>query len=151
MAFATDGGTGVHLSTQQFAEVVEALRVEAAVSKGHERRLATRIEVHTTVQVAEFRNGVPAGDVTVLTRDISIGGIGIIQTRPLEPNEQLLVRLPRLSRTPLVMLARATFCRRLADNIYNIGLAFIREFEIKAVDPQAHRAELRQIQQRILS
>jgi hypothetical protein len=150
MAFQTTPG-GVHLSTQQFGEVVEAMRVEAACNRHHERRMATRIEIHTTIQIAHCPNGLPQDDITVLTRDISIGGIGLEVAYAIAHNELLLLRLPRLNRGALVMLGRCTFSRPLADQIYSVGVSFIREFSQPAGSPEARADLLRSIQQRILA
>lgn len=151
MTFSADGGPGVHLPSQQFAEVVEALRAGAAGGRGHERRQATRIDVRTAIHVAHYRNGVPTDDTIVMTHDISIGGIGLIQARPAEPQEMILVRLPRLNRPPLVMLGKTMFCRCLADSIYNVGVVFLRQIDLQSADPASHRAELAQIQRQILA
>lgn len=123
------GVTALHLSAQHFAEVLTALR-SSSVGGGHERRQVTRIEVQAPIQISIVTDGKLAGDSTVLTRDVSIGGMGIMYTRQLPAGQQLVARLPRANRKPpLVLLCRVTHCRQLADGIYGVGIAFVQLLE----------------------
>ena len=149
MGAEPSAGAGMHLPSQLFAEVVEALRDEAAGTSGQERRTATRMEVQTPIHVAHYRNGLPDDDITVLTRDVSIGGVGLLQAYALQAEELMVVRLPRLAKPPIVMLGRATYCRRLGDDLYSVGVAFIRELRLGS-EPQVAQEALDQIRQRIL-
>lgn len=116
----------MHLSTQHFAEVVDALRMGAVTTAAHERRQVTRIEVQCPLQIAQYANGGSADERDVLTRDISIGGIGLMQSIPMEASEQIVVRLPRREKPPMFVLAQVAYCHRLAEGIYGIGARFGR-------------------------
>lgn len=124
---AADGAAAaMHLGVQHFAEVVEALRRGADAASGHERRQITRIETQAPMQIARYVDGSGADEFTVLTRDVSIGGVGLLQSNPMDAGDQIVVRLPRLERPPLFVLSHVTHCRRLADGIYGIGVQFNR-------------------------
>lgn len=136
----------MHLSAQHFAEVVEALRRGGSAGSGHERRQITRIEAQTQLQIARYANGASAEEITVLTRDVSIGGIGLLQSSPMKSGEQIVVRLPRIDRQPLFVLSKITHCRQMADGIYGIGVQFNR---LLNPDPAQQKA-IDQIRQSIL-
>ena len=121
----------MHLSAQHLAEVVEALRHERA-GCGHERRQVTRLEVQTSLQIARYRDGICTEEINVLTRDISIGGIGLLQSVAMEVGEQVVVRLPRLERPPLFVLSAVTHCRRLGDGLWGVGMRFQRLLTLEA-------------------
>lgn len=122
---AAKGGTpAIHLPPQHFAEVLSALRAEAA-SGAHERRQVTRIEVQAPVKVARYDAGVISDERTVLTRDLSIGGLGMLFDVQLPVGQELIVRLARVARKPpLVILCRVTHCRQLADSMFGVGILF---------------------------
>lgn len=122
----SESAGATHLSTQHFAEVVDALRLGAMTTAAHERRQVTRIEVQCPIQIAHYVNGSSTDERDVLTRDISIGGIGLMQSISMEPGKQIVVRLPRRERPPLFVLSQVTYSRRLAESIYGIGAHFKR-------------------------
>lgn len=135
----------MHLSSQHFAEVVEALR-HGRVGGGHERRQITRLEVQTRLQIARYRDGVCAEELNVLSRDISIGGIGLLQSVGMENGEQVVVCLPRLERPPLFVLSVVTYCRQMADGLFGLGIQFQR---LMSLDPDQTR-KIDQVRQSIL-
>lgn len=136
----------MHLSAQHFAEVVEALRQGSAAASGHERRQITRIESQCQVRIARYVNGSSTEEFSVLTRDISIGGIGLLQSVPMHAGEEIVVRLPRVDRPPLFVLSRITHCRQMADGIYGIGVQYCRLLNVDTSQAKA----IDQIRQSIL-
>jgi len=117
----------VKLSSQHLAEVLDALRGQKQTVLGMENRRAARIEVHTTVVIVPLQGAHPGRSFTALTRDVSAVGIGMLQATCCELNEQLLVHLPRASKTPLIMLCNVMHVRMLADGLYLIGAEFVSE------------------------
>lgn len=147
LKFTTHGGTdAMHLSAQHFAEVVQSLRRTTSESSGHERRQITRIEAQAPLQIARYINGNSTEEFTVLTRDISIGGVGLLQSAPMKTGEQIVVRLPRIDRTPLFVLSKITHCRQMADHIYGIGVQFHRLLNVDTTQSKT----IDQIRQSIL-
>lgn len=139
----TGGSDAMHLSAQHFAEVVYALRHSGSELSGHERRQITRIEVQCRLQIARYTSGSGGEEFTALTRDISIGGIGLLQSIQMKPGEEIVVRLPRQDRTPLFMLSKITYCHQMADGIYGIGVQFNRLLNLDST-PQKTIEQIRQ-------
>ena len=126
MPSTSESSGATHLSTQYFAEVVDALRFGAMTTAAHERRQVTRIEVQCPIQIAQYVNGGSTDERDVITRDISIGGIGLMQSIPMEPGKQIVVRLPRREKPPLFVLSQVAYAHRLAEGIYGVGARFKR-------------------------
>jgi hypothetical protein len=109
---------------QQYAGVVAALR-SAATAGGSDKRQFTRMEVQAPVRLGIISNGKMTA-FTSLSRDVSMGGIGLCQSLRLAASETFLIGLPT-GKEELVLVCRATFCRPLADGLYCVGAQFESE------------------------
>src|SRR4051812_9717789 len=114
------------ISVQDFAEVVAALRGAGGDPAAAEKRRAVRMTVHAKLAVGllEIVNGKP--DVTrsfsALTRDISMAGMGLLQSIAAPQGHQVLITLPRANgKGPLYVCAKVLHCRPLADGIFSVG------------------------------
>ena len=114
------------LPPQHLAEVVNALQAAAESGKGAEKRRAARMEVQGNVVVAPLaKDGTVGKSYTAITRDISFVGVGLLQSRPLEKGQQVVVRLPRGHKPALFMLCSVMHVRPLADGLFIIGVEFL--------------------------
>jgi hypothetical protein len=122
----------IQLLAQEYAEVVAALQA-ATDGKGHERRTAARMEVQAQVKVTPFRDGEAGKSFTVLTRDLSFRGVGLLQGRQSARGSQFVIHLPRREgEAPLGMMCTVMFCRELADGLFNIGASFNSHYDPNA-------------------
>jgi hypothetical protein len=122
----------VKLAPQHLAEVVNALHASAVNGKGSEKRGAARMEVQGNVVVAPLaKDGTLGKSFTALTRDISFVGVGLLQSRPLEQGQQVVLRLPRSHKPALFMLCSVMHVRPLADDLFIIGVEFINVAPVK--------------------
>jgi hypothetical protein len=65
---------------------------------------------------------------SVLTRDISLAGIGLLQSVALQQQQQFVISLPRqASRPPLFFITEVQHCRPLADGLYGLGCEFVNQ------------------------
>src|SRR3954447_2675897 len=87
----------MQLTNQDFAEVVEALR-GSGQSEGSERRQSTRVSIQTAVFAAPLVGGRPGNVRTMLTRDVSLTGIGLVQSVPVSETDTFIVKLPKSSK-----------------------------------------------------
>lgn len=126
----------IQLTNQDFAEVLEALRGSGTSSEAFERRQATRVTVQTQIFVAPLISGRPGQIRTMLTRDLSLMGVGLLQGRPVAENELFIVKLPKLTKKPVFMLTKPVQCRLLAENIYAIGAQFVSIVNIAPLDAE---------------
>ena len=148
----------MQLAAQDYAEVVAALKA-LNDTKGHERRTSARMEVQAQVKLYPFVNGRVGQPFTAMTRDVSFRGIGLLQSKPSPSGTQFVVVLPKQIGKPLPMLCVVMYSRPLADGLYNIGAAFIQQFDFDKPPPAAPTrdtaasdpdAELKRIRQSIL-
>ena len=114
------------LTPQHLAEVVNALQSSAASGKGSEKRRAARMEVQGNVVIAPLsKDGTVGKSFTAITRDISFVGVGLLQSKPLEQGQKVVLRLPRGTKPALFMLCNVMHVRPLADGLYVIGIEFV--------------------------
>ncbi len=118
-------GAHVALSTQQFADLVAGLRSETNRGRGHELRSATRIEVNCRIVIWPILDTGKVGEAqTVLARDVSLTGLGILTSVPLEAGAQFITGLPRPRLQPLMIRYVVRHSRELSDGIHAIGGSF---------------------------
>ena len=126
----------MQLTNQDFAEIVESLRGSGVPSDGYERRQATRVSVQTAVFAAPLVGGRPGSVRTMLTRDLSLTGVGLIQSTPVSENEAMIVKLPKVSKRPVFVLVKPVQCRLLAESIYAIGAQFVSVVNLPPQDAE---------------
>jgi len=124
-----------HLKSQHLAEVLSILLAAPPVNSGAEKRRATRIQVEAPVTIWPVKEGSHGTPATVLTRDISYSGIGILQARPAATDDQFILRLPRPKAEPILLLCQVTYVKTLADNLYGVGALYVSVLE-KSKEPR---------------
>jgi hypothetical protein len=142
------------LTPQHLAEVVNALQSSAASGKGSEKRRAARMEVQGNVVIAPLsKDGTVGKSFTAITRDISFVGVGLLQSKPLEQGQRVVVRLPRGTKSALFMLCNVMHVRPLADGLYVIGIEFVSVAGVKedALLSTAADTEMQRVRQVILN
>jgi hypothetical protein len=146
----------MQLLAQDFGDILAALRA-AEDAKGHERRISTRMDVHTQVKVVPFKDGSLSEPFTCMTRDLSFKGIGLLQCRQAARGSQFVITLPKPDGASMSFLCTVMYCRTLADGIYNVGASFIRTYNFTAPPAQSARTagrpgadELNRLRQSIL-
>src|SRR5689334_20888848 len=113
------------LPLRDFADVVAALK--GALKTGeHESRQAARMNVSAKIDVHIVENGKPTRCYSALTRDISLTGMGLLQSVALPQDQELILCLPRPSGKPLFVQAINKHCHSLADGLLAAGLEFTR-------------------------
>jgi hypothetical protein len=138
----------MQLAAQHLAEVVEAIRKQEAAGNGNDKRRFARITVVTKVEVLNPGNG---GLYTALTRDISIEGIGLIQSVPMTRGQQITVSLPRSAKHgPLAAQCTVMHVRELADGVWGIGALFVAVSDAKAANVGAAGKEAQRISDNML-
>jgi hypothetical protein len=139
------------LTPQQLAEAIEYLRAHG-LTGGSEKRRTTRMQVQAKIEAARISKGRLVQKFTLLTRDISLMGLGLIQGVKVNPDEELVVTLPRMKGPPLHVSVTVRHCRDLADNLYSVGTEFNKEVPtdfLSSLQTQTNYEQLR-LQQSIL-
>jgi hypothetical protein len=113
----------MQLAVQHLAEVVEAIRKAEAAGNGNDKRRFARITIVTKVEILNPSNG---RTYTALTRDLSLEGLGLIQSVPMTRGQQITVSLPRSAKHgPLAVQCTVMHIRELADGVWGIGALFV--------------------------
>ena len=114
----------MQLPVQLYSEVVTELKL-LGYSAGSEKRRSARIEVKANVQVGTLRGVNVAQIFSVLTRDISQTGIGLLVAQPLADGEKFLLELPKAKSGKVLVVTAAMHNRVMANGIFAIGAEFI--------------------------
>jgi hypothetical protein len=112
----------MQLAAQHLAEIVDAIRRLEGGGAGSDKRRLKRFPVVATVTVLSQATG---RTYKALTRDISLEGMGLIQSVPIASEEHLLISLPGPRGVPLVVKGVVRHSRELADGVWGIGILFV--------------------------
>ena len=122
------------LTSQQFAEVINYLRDRASATAGSEKRRATRMELKSKITIAPVKDGKCGERIAVLTRDLSMNGIGLLTGVALREGQQFIAALPRGENQNVFVLCNVTHCGVVADGIFSLGCQFIQALTTQAAD-----------------
>jgi hypothetical protein len=110
------------LQPELFTEVLSQMPSLLTKKELVEKRKAVRVPLEGKVSLWRVENGVSCGHRTVLSRDLSCTGIGVLGSQAMESGQQAVARLSRQGSKSLWILCRVVFSRQLADDIYGIGM-----------------------------
>lgn len=140
------------LSLRDFADIVRGLKESAAESQGrNEKRRASRVVLGARVQLYVIDGAKLGRGFSALTRDVSLTGMGLLQSIALPAKQEIAISLPR-SATPLYLAAVVRHCRMLADGLLATGVEFtgLLDPALEARWQQLHSGEHARIRQAIL-
>ncbi|MGA2496516.1 MAG: PilZ domain-containing protein [Tepidisphaeraceae bacterium] len=90
-----------------------------------DKRKHPRVQIRARIGLVPVQDGHPAPRrFEVWTRDVSAQGISFTTNQPLCLAQQFLIELPRPRVSALRLLASVRQCRKLADNVYCVGLIY---------------------------
>jgi hypothetical protein len=112
----------MQLTGQHLAEIVEAIRKVEGGGAGSDKRRFKRSNVVARINILSQASG---RSYAAMTRDISLEGIGLIQSVPIASGEHLLLSLPGPKGVPLVVKGVVRHSRELADGVWGIGILFV--------------------------
>ena len=119
------------------------------------RRARPRVGLRCALTILPYANGACGRPLKAWTRDISLGGMGILSPASMKSGEQFIVQLPRQDSKPMILLCTVKNCAQLADGLYGVGVSFsevIRKEEASPALPvdQGKAADIQRISQAIL-
>ena len=115
------------LNGQQFAEIVSYLRSKSAgPPPGSDKRRTSRMEIKSRIVITPIRDGAACPQASVLTRDISLEGVGLLAAVPLVKSQQFIALLPRNDRETFFVLCEVMFCGVVADGMFTLGCRFLK-------------------------
>jgi hypothetical protein len=125
----------MQISAQHFAEVVESFKAIEASSNASDKRRFSRFAVVAKVSVLAHGTG---RAYAALTRDVSLEGLGLMQSIPMKQGEQFSVALSRIKGGPIIALCTVMHARELAEGIWGIGAHYI---SANPQDPNAKKSD----------
>jgi hypothetical protein len=119
------------------------------------RRVRPRVGLRCSLTITPYSNGTCGRPHKAWTRDISLGGMGILCPLSLKAGDQFIVQLPRPDSKPMILLCTVRNCAQLADGLYGVGATFsevVRKEQAAPALPmdQAKAADIQRISQAIL-
>jgi hypothetical protein len=143
----------MQLSSHQLSSVVAGLRTLARLGASSEKRVYSRFNIAAPVELfatIEF-SSMFAGRFTAITRDLSHGGIGLLQSLNMAAGAEFVIRLPLDPKGVLLMLCRVQHSGPAAHGIYVAGCEFVREVDLAFLQQLvAHHHEARRIRDVLL-
>jgi hypothetical protein len=142
----------MNLPLSDFADVVAALKgLDQKAGEGSEGRRGARTHVCTRLDVHLYEGDRVGRSFSVLSQDISIRGVGVLQSLAISQGKQVIITLPRKT-SPLLVVSRVMHCRALADGLMAVGMEFSKLLDDAAARKLlAHDAnELARVQRSIL-
>jgi hypothetical protein len=110
--------------TEDFAKVREILQQPPGPAPADNRRQARRIPLRAklTVLISGRPDPIP---IPVVSRDVSVSGIGFTSRRPFNVGERLVVRLQLQDLPSKMVLARVAYSRYDDGAMYRTGAEFL--------------------------
>ena len=111
------------LPLRDFADVIAALKGPAENLSASEKRRSARMTVFAKLNVflVDDKN---VRTFSALTRDISLTGVGLLQSTALSAGQLVILALPR-AQSPLFVVSTAMHCRPLADGLLAVGMEYV--------------------------
>lgn len=116
----------MELRAEQFEQIVNHLRSEAADGRSSERRGGPRVGLRAQIQLIPCRTGVNAKIEPALIRDISRDGVGLIFHEAIEAGTFIVLILPASHSQTLELLYNIVRCTPLSNGKFSLGARFQR-------------------------
>ena len=135
------------LTPGQLKEMVACLKNPAGRD---DRRRTARLQVQATTNISPLHpDGQRDESFTVLARDISLEGAGLISSVPLASQSQILIHLPSDDEGSYVVCA-VKHCTPIADGIYSHGVQFLRMFKSDGAEPPVEAEGIEKVVELVL-
>jgi hypothetical protein len=113
------------LSAEQFAELASSFGAVESAQK-HERRRATRMELHARVTISTIVESKRSDSLQVAICDFSARGISFLHPKPMTAGQQFVTQLPRQAGGNVHLLCTVKHCRPVGDDgkLFRVGAEF---------------------------
>lgn len=140
------------LTAQQFSEALRFLRTREALVRGAEKRRATRMDVKAKLIIAPVTSSGCGQRIGMLTRDISLDGLGLLTAVPILKGQRFIALLPLSESSTLFVLSEVMYCAVAADGLFTLGCQFVKVLPPQAAEKllTAKPADVDRIRQSVL-
>jgi hypothetical protein len=136
------------LTSYQFKEMVETMRGTANKA---DRRKTARLQVQATALVTPLSDDKKDAGFTVMARDISLEGVGLISSVPLRPRQQILIHLAHEADKGVFVVCTVKHCSAIADGVYSHGVRFERMVRGDTMEPPVAHDGIEKIFEAVLT
>ena len=109
------------LSADMFKQIVKSLKSDGPVEHSHEKREQGRVGLRSQLSIIPCEAGIAMKSHMVWVRDISANGMGLLSETEVKSGVLFAARFPRDGETPLTILYKVMYCRKMPGNIHSIG------------------------------
>jgi hypothetical protein len=109
----------LELSADQFRDILTTLTNQPVEEQKARKSPRVGVSARVTIICADRH------EESVILRDLSVGGVGLVLTRARVPGEKIIVRLPRRSDKPQYVLGVVRHCTQTAPDMFFVGVMFI--------------------------
>lgn len=127
----------MNLEVETLTGIVAAMRLRGGTRTWEDRRAMGRIPMQKVMAIIPYRTGMTGEAVNVWIRDISAGGMGLIHSHRMEPNEEFVIRLPRVDGSEMPLVCAVAHCTALGPELFTIGARFVRTLTEDAPAPHS--------------
>lgn len=119
----------MNLNAEQFAEALHTLQqgegAAPAAGAEHEKRRATRVSHRGRASIALGDDPRSEVSTTVVIKDLSPRGVGIVHSQRLRRGSNFVLRLSRdEGQAPIAILCTVAHCRQVEKSLFTIGAEF---------------------------
>jgi hypothetical protein len=109
------------LTAEWFSQIIATLKSDTHQTKGHEKRTEGRVGLRCQLDLIPKQGDVIGKPITVWVRDISVNGIGLVSSKPVETGIELIASFARHGMPPLAVVYKVRYARRLSGDLYSVG------------------------------
>jgi hypothetical protein len=118
----------MQLPSQMFSEALTGLRLADLTKSDNDRRRFTRFVVQAKLPIWPVNMSQTEAS-SILTRDISMEGVGLIWPHQAKDGEQFILALPREKKNHTSVLCTIRHIRPLAQDVWGVGAQFSKVLE----------------------
>src|SRR4029453_932821 len=117
----TDVRPHVELPERTVSDIASALQSLQQASVAGERRALSRVPMQTCLAILPVSAGVKQEPREIWVRDLSGGGVGLLDWQPMALEAEFTIELPKPDGSTLRMLCAVTYCHRASPSLFTIG------------------------------
>jgi len=135
----------MRLSDELFNEITDSINIIGCDEPREADRRLPRVRLSSHLAIATWAD--PLSPLSVRVRDLSQGGLGILNSNRIALDEELVIRFPRPEGQTTLVLGKVVYWEPLAENLYCIGVQFERLLDEAELSRQSELMTREQSQQ----
>ena len=134
------------LSESAFQKIIDSLR---PAFRKEDLRQTTRVPVQSSATILRVGDG-GWGKQSVVVRDLSLGGVGLLSPRSMNVGDKFVLLLLREKENPAGVACTVRHCRQVDDGLFSIGGQFVSLLVEGAESGSGEQAQVDRIRRTLL-